>query len=226
MNPIRRDPGCWMEENVFSAVECDLLIGHLAEVSRKKKGRAGARHLMVDPVVSTFARDSRLLKVASVALGPKAIPFRATLFEKTNAANWFVMWHQDTALPLELKFDAEGWGPWSRKEGIDYAHAPTWALDQVLALRVSLDASTEDNGPLCVIPDSHSLGVMKDEEIFAYVRNHESKPCLTGKGGVVAMRPLTIHSSAKARSDAPRRVLHIEYASRLDISPHIRLAIT
>jgi hypothetical protein len=217
-----KDPGCWVEESIFSETECEGLIAHL---NPRKKGRAGARHLMSDPVVAKFARDERLLKIARASLGQGAVPFRATLFEKTNAANWFVMWHQDTALPLEKKFEAEGWGPWSLKEGIHYAHAPTWALDKVLALRTSLDASTEDNGPLCVISGSHTLGVMKDEEIFAYVREHELKECLVGQGGVLAMKPLTIHSSAKARSDAPRRVLHIEYATSLDLSPNIRLTI-
>jgi hypothetical protein len=39
------------------------------------------------------------------------------------------------------------------------------------------------------------------------------------------MRPLLIHSSGKARTDAPRRVLHIEYADSLDLAPGIRLAV-
>jgi hypothetical protein len=39
------------------------------------------------------------------------------------------------------------------------------------------------------------------------------------------MRPLLIHASSKAETDAPRRVLHIEYAHSLDLKPGIRLAV-
>jgi Phytanoyl-CoA dioxygenase (PhyH) len=36
-----------------------------------------------------------------------------------------------------------------------YAHAPTNALNQVVALRVSFDDSTVENGPLRVLPPTH-----------------------------------------------------------------------
>jgi hypothetical protein len=38
------------------------------------------------------------------------------------------------------------------------------------------------------------------------------------------MRPLTVHASSKATSGALRRVLHIEYASALDLGADIQLA--
>jgi len=39
------------------------------------------------------------------------------------------------------------------------------------------------------------------------------------------MRPLLIHSSPRAISSDPRRVLHIEYADSLELAPGIRLAM-
>jgi hypothetical protein len=36
---------------------------------------------------------------------------------------------------------------------------------------------------------------------------------------------LLVHSSSKARSDSPRRVLHIEYADALVLAPGIQLAV-
>ena len=45
------------------------------------------------------------------------------------------------------------------------------------------------------------------------------------RGGVLAMRPLLVHSSSKARANEPRRVLHLEYADALDLWPGLRLAI-
>lgn len=152
-------------------------------------------------------------------------PNRATLFEKSGKANWLVVWHQDTALPLRARFDAPGWGPWSEKAGVAYAHAPASALCRVVALRVHLDASTTDNGPLRVVPHSHVLGILTDEELGSVVKKHGFVECLVQKGGILTMSPLIIHSSSKARIDALRRVLHIEYADSRSLGQGIELAI-
>jgi hypothetical protein len=218
------DSGYWVEEGVLSAGECDLLLNALSSYP-VGRGRAGARHLMAHPAVAALTLDDRLLALARRDLGPGARPYRATLFAKSGRANWLVVWHQDTALPLAASFEQQGWGPWSRKAGITYAHAPTWALSRILALRVHLDASTSENGPLRVLPGSHAAGVLTDEEVFARAAQHKPVECLVGRGGVLALRPLLIHSSSKARLDAPRRVLHIEYADALELAPGIRLAV-
>jgi ectoine hydroxylase-related dioxygenase (phytanoyl-CoA dioxygenase family) len=217
-------PGYWIKENVLSADECDYLLGALA-IHLTTRGRAGARHLMSQPAVAALASDKRLLEIARGALGRKAVPFRATLFQKAVNAKWLVVWHQDKALPLEPFSNAPGWGPWSLKAGITYAHAPTSALSRILALRVHLDASTRDNGPLRIVPESHCKGVMSEEEVLAFAGMRQHVECLVGRGGVLAMRPLLIHSSSKGLSDEPRRVLHIEYANSLALEPGVRLAI-
>ncbi|MCI0652838.1 MAG: phytanoyl-CoA dioxygenase family protein [Planctomycetes bacterium] len=224
ITPSSFNSGFAIEEGVLTDSECDRVLKALAD-PETKRGRAGARHLMGHEVVRAIAEDRRLLRLVQRVLGAGAVPYRATLFEKSGRANWLVVWHQDTALPLAAKFDAPDWGPWSCKAGILYAHAPAWALSRVLALRVSLDASTSDNGPLRVLPGSHQAGLLSDEEVFAVARAQKPRECLVGRGGVLAMRPLLIHASAKARCDAPRRVLHIEYAESLDLAPGIRLAI-
>jgi len=218
-------PGYWIEENVLRADECDGLITALS-ICTTKRGRAGARHLMSQPAVAALAADQRLLEIASRALSAEAVAYRATLFEKSVHAKWLVVWHQDKALPLEPVFDAPGWGPWSRKAGIAYAHAPAEALLRIIALRVHLDASTSCNGPLRIVPESHRMGVMSEEEVLAFAETRHHVDCLVGRGGVLAMRPLVIHSSSRALSEAPRRVLHIEYAAEsLQLAPGIRLAV-
>src|SRR6266566_1653667 len=143
--------GYSIEHSIFSDVECDSLISAIGEPPILRS-RAGVRHLMSNAVVSGLARDRRLLAIAEKELGKPAIPFRATLFDKSWQANWLVAWHQDTALPLASRFDSPGWGPWSEKGGIVYSHAPEWALSRILALRVYLDRSTNENGPLRVVP--------------------------------------------------------------------------
>ena len=222
--PRNAGPGYWITENVLSADECNDLVAALSIYSTKV-GRAGARHLMSHPEVAALAMDQRLRGIASDALGVEAVPYRATLFAKSVQAKWFVVWHQDKTLPLESIFDAPGWGPWSRKAGIAYANAPTEALSRIIALRVHLDASTSDNGPLRIVSGSHSMGVMSEEEVLAFATGRHYVDCLVSQGGVLAMRPLLMHSSPRALNKEPRRVIHIEYAESLQLAPGIRLAI-
>jgi ectoine hydroxylase-related dioxygenase (phytanoyl-CoA dioxygenase family) len=207
---------------VLTEAECDRLIAELQETTRS---RAGARHLMSNRAVRAIANDDRLVSIARPALGGRAVPFRATLFEKSGAKNWLIAWHQDTALPLRARFDAPGWGPWSEKHGVLYAHAPAWALQRVVALRVHLDASTPENGPLRVVPESHQAGVLNDCEVLDIAKSRTEVECPVPRGGVLAMRPLLIHSSSKCSSDKPRRVLHIEYADCLEFAPGLDLAV-
>jgi ectoine hydroxylase-related dioxygenase (phytanoyl-CoA dioxygenase family) len=190
-----------------------------------KRSRAGVRHALGIEGVAEIAKDPRLMEIVRPALGSSAVPFHATLFEKTPDANWLVVWHQDTALPLERRNERAGWGPWSIKEGVTYAHAPATALSNVLALRLHLDHSTETNGPLRVLPGTHSLGVLTDDAIHELSHQIAPVDCLAGAGGIVAMRPLIVHASSKSLNDAPRRVLHIEYASSLEIEQDMKIAI-
>lgn len=226
MTAIPQTPGSgfFIDEDVFSTSECAQLLDRLP-LAGSDRGRAGARHLMSHPDVSRVASDPRMLRIARSALGADALPYRATLFDKSGAANWSVVWHQDTALPLQSQFDLHGWGPWSQKAGITYAHAPTWALSQIVALRLHLDASTAENGPLRILRGTHAFGVMSDADVFAMARSRPHVDCIVGRGGVMAMSPLLVHSSVKARSHSPRRVLHIEYANSLVLAPGIELAV-
>ncbi len=219
-----RDNGYFILDEVLSTDECDLLVESISR-THDNRGRAGIRHLMKIPEVKSVASNDRLLRIAKLFLGSSAIPYRATLFEKSGHANWLVAWHQDTALPLENRVDSPDWGPWSEKEGFIYAHAPDWALSRVVALRIHLDASNELNGPLRVVPGTHSLGVLSDDDVSRHARSHSPVECVSPLGGVVAMRPLLIHASSKARVNSPRRVLHIEYVDSLDLSEGVRLAI-
>ena len=139
--------------------------------------------------------------------------------------NWLVVWHQDTALPLRERRDVSGWGPWSVKAGITYAHAPAAALARVVALRLHIDDSGRDNGPLRVLPETHTRGVMSDADVAELARDIEAVDCVCPAGGVVAMRPLLVHASSKAEADQRRRVLHIEYADSLDMGAGLDLAI-
>jgi hypothetical protein len=217
------DAGYDVFDRVFPGLELapvvDALEGHLAT-----RSRAGARHVLAVPDVRTLATDARLTDRAARFVGP-ARPFRATLFDKSASANWLVAWHQDTALPMQRQVDADGWGPWSTKGGVLHALAPASALGQVVALRVSLDPSTDANGPLRVLPGTHADGLLDAAAIDRLAGQVPPVTCTVGAGGVVAMRPLVLHASSKSTSDARRRVLHIEYAATTRFGPGLELAV-
>jgi len=163
--------------------------------------------------------------IARETLGGEAFPFGAMLFDKSPAANWLVVWHQDRALPLQARREATGWGPWSVKDGVIYAHAPESALSQVSALRIHLDDLTAGNGPLRVLPRTHTLGVLTDEALHILSAQVAAVDCVAPQGGVLAMRPLIVHASSKSLVENPRRVLHLEYAASPIIADGFELAI-
>lgn len=210
-------PGLIPAETIHSVADV------MAECRTRRKG-AGARNVLRIPLVRSLAGNTSLLGVAQRVLGESAVPFRATLFDKSVGSNWLVVWHQDTAVPLREKQDLPGWGPWSVKEGVICARAPAQILEQVLAIRVHLDDSTESNGPLRVLPGTHIMGVLKDNQIDQLSSSIPAVECHVGKGGILLMRPLLLHSSSKVKGGPPRRVLHIEYASSLLYEDGLELA--
>lgn len=216
-------PGYSLHPDVFGAGEMDAVGGALDEAALSRT-RAGARHVLGVPAVQTIATDARLMALARAYVGDTAIPFRATLFDKSPTSNWLIAWHQDLALPMAGHTDDPAWGPWTTKAGVRYAIAPASALERVVALRVHLDDSTPANGPLRVLPGTHNRGVLEDAEVLRLADAISPVECVCRAGGVVAMRPLTVHASSKVLDRQPRRVLHIEYAPSLDLGPNIRLA--
>ena len=208
---------------VARAAARDAIASVLTELADDAgRTRAGARGVLARPSVRALA-DALAEIVGSVLDGP-AFPYRATLFDKSARANWLVAWHQDTALPVLARVDAPGWGPWTTKAGVLHAIAPAEALGRVIALRIHLDDSTADNGPLRVIPRSHLDGVLPDAEIERRVASGTVVTCLAERGDVLLMRPLLLHASSKAATGAPRRVLHVEYATDRALPGGIRLA--
>ena len=124
-----------------------------------------------------------------------------------------------------MKKESEGWGPWSLKDGVTYAHAPAIPLEQVLAVHLHLDDLNLGNGPLRILPGTHKAGVLTDQEIQSFWEQMKPIDCPVSLGGVLLMRPLAVHASSKSASTQPRRVLHIEDATQRKILPRKILAI-
>lgn len=213
----------------FLTVPCVLQPSEVAtlsaEVASLRRGRAGLRHVLTNDTVRRLAYDARLVTLASDLLGGSARPFKGTLFDKSPTTNWLVTWHQDLAVPVRARVEAAGWGPWTTKGGRVYALAPAEVLAGVVALRVHLDDNNSDNGPLKVLPDTHRLGRLAEARIAELAQSTPAVECLVPAGGIVALRPLTVHASSKSTSAVPRRVLHLEYATSVAFGSGIELAV-
>jgi len=141
-------------------------------------------------------------------------PLQCTLFSKSDGSTWSVTPHQDLSISVHERRDVPGWSGWSRKEGAWFVQPPVAVLEQMVAVRLQLDDNAADTGPLEVVPGTHVSGRLSNDAIRAAAASGKV-PCVVERGGVVVLRPLLIHSSAKGRSVGSRRVLHFLYGPPL-----------
>lgn len=175
---------------VLSDSACERITESMPDVDR---GRGGVRDLLEHPTVAAMVRDRRFIAAIE---SPGLIAVKATLFDKTVAANWRVQWHQDRVMKI----------------GERRIEPPVDVLEQMLAVRVHLDESGPDNGPLRVIPGSHRRGKLSDEEIATLSATGPIALLTIPRGALLLMRPLLVHASSPALAPGHRRVLHIDFA--------------
>ena len=176
-----------------------------------KKAPAGMRDaLRLSPAFSQTELQLRAL--AKFILDGEAFPVRSILFDKTPETNWDVVWHQDITIAVEQKIDTADFGPWSTKAGVPHVQPPASILDRMVTLRLHLDDCDQTNGPLLVLPQSHSHGFIDVRTLDTTDCDANSIACTVAAGDLVIMRPLTLHASRKSIKPNHRRVLHIEYA--------------
>lgn len=116
-------------------------------------------------------------------------------------------------IAVKTKVDVRGYNAWSNKLGVPHAMPPPDVLSRMVALRINIDSSQRDNGPLLVLPGTHRWGVLAPECVRDLAASIPPVPCLTAAGGAVVMSPLLLHSSVKSTSQLHRRVLHMEFAN-------------
>ncbi len=175
--------------------------------------RGGIRRIdQVLPQAGNLARSPQLISVAQRYLRGRPELVRAIYFDKSPENNWFVTWHQDRTVAVSERFEGEGWGPWSVKAGAWHVQPPLTVLDEMVTIRLHLDAATTANGCLKVLPGSHRLGLLAAEPALDNVDPARVVYCQSPAGGAVIMRPHILHASDKSATAQPRRILHFEYS--------------
>lgn len=198
-------------ENLKLAIEQAL---PKADSASRNSSVYGARNLLRDSsIVRDLACSIPLRSIVTPGLSQKAFSVRCLFFDKTPDANWPVAWHQDLTITVRDRKEAVGFGPWTIKAGLPHVQPPKRILQKMLTVRIHLDDCGEDNGPLQVIPGSHKAGILSSDQIQRRVARKTSVNCLVPAGGALVMKPLLLHSSARALNPSHRRVIHLEYAS-------------
>jgi ectoine hydroxylase-related dioxygenase (phytanoyl-CoA dioxygenase family) len=193
---------------VVDAIKAEVSVDH--EILR----RTGIRNLEKKfRSIARVAADQSVLSIGRSLLGRPHRLVRALFFDKTPERNWFVAWHQDRTVTLDRRVEMAGWGSWTRKDGVHHAQPPRTVLDQMVTIRLALDKADEEGGCLKVIPGSHRLGILTQNEIDRAVAASTPRACVVEAGDAVVMHPLVLHSSRKSQRSSHRRVVHLEYSS-------------
>lgn len=202
------DDGFALIPGVLSADEVRSVITTLGSIST-----AGRRGILAEPQIGKLARSEQILALLRPHLSREPLPVRAIYFDKSPDANWLVAWHQDLTITVREHIEAEGFGPWSVKDGVSHVQPPVSLLEKMLTIRIHLDDADESNGALRVLPGSHRRGRLSSDEIQRIRAGGKEVLCAAMAGDALLMKPLLLHASSRSTSHRHRRILHIEYAA-------------
>jgi ectoine hydroxylase-related dioxygenase (phytanoyl-CoA dioxygenase family) len=201
-----------LEEAGFTQIPGALATGRCAELATAidggSAGRAGARNLLDVPLCQKLAVTFKAHAQVGPLLPDGAVAVQCTLFDKSPERNWLVALHQDFSIPVRERVSHPECTGWSEKEGVLYVQPPVAVLELLVAVRAHLDDCGPASGPLRVVPGSHRHGRLSAEAARALRAQRGDVECVARRGDVLVLRPLLLHSSSKAHSTAPRRILH------------------
>lgn len=206
------DDGFALIPDALDNSQVDALTEILAPL--QTPGAAGTRNLLEHPAVCDWVGSPQIRALVEPTLGSNAFVARAILFDKTPQSNWKVPWHQDLSIAVQRQIEVAGFGPWSNKAGVPHVQPPTEVLEQMVTLRLHLDACGEENGALRVLAGTHLSGKLSASQIAAERKCVAETVCVLPRGGALLLRPLILHASSPAVSPAHRRVLHLEWAAQ------------
>lgn len=191
--------------SMISPEEISVVLKELCAVVTSS---AGTRNLLHYPWCQSLALRLKTHPQVSQALPENAMAVQCTYFDKNGENNWLVALHQDLSVPVRERVEHAELSGWSEKEGHIFVQPPVELLEQMLAVRVHLDSSEKANGPLRVVPGSHTLGRLTGARAREHRETNGEVTCLVDAGGALLMKPLLLHASSKMQIARPRRVLH------------------
>ena len=169
---IEKD-GYFVTGPVISDAECDyysVLVDKLDGNSRALLNETWCRVLS----------ENLLCKLASIIPEVRCYcSVQCTLFRKNINNNWLVALHQDKSLPYDSQYDQDYYKKTRVKDGLRLFQPPEDILKKVLAIRLSLDANHENNGPLRILAGTHNMEILDPDAIDVERANaHEIAPII------------------------------------------------
>lgn len=173
------------------------------------RGKPGARLPLDDALRAALAPIDQLIAQDA----PGMAPVRVLAFDKSDATNWSLPWHQDRVIAVASRADLQEFHNWSRKQGIWHCEPPTNFLTDMLFVRVHLDDADESAGAMEIAMGSHAAGLVPADRAETVAGDYPAHLCTARRGDVLILPMLTLHRSRAAERPATRRVLRVDYAA-------------
>ena len=201
------------DEEIESITHVIQNIDTSKETFRKSEDLFAIRQFLKEvPEVTKLIFNDRIKEIINEIFGGEYFVVKSIYFDKPEKSNWYVAYHQDLTISVDKKLEIPDYGPWTTKQNQFAVQPPLDILENIYTIRIHLDDTDENNGALKVIPKSHSKGIYRPETINWEVETEEI--CKVAKGGIMIMKPLTLHGSNRTTNGKKRRVIHIEFSDR------------
>jgi ectoine hydroxylase-related dioxygenase (phytanoyl-CoA dioxygenase family) len=227
-------------ENIYSEKEIEAILNVIDTESkdnwrfRKNKDLFAIRCFLKEiPTLNALIFNENLRQIIH-NLNPKYRVVKSIYFDKPPRNNWDVNWHQDLTISVSNKdkiaqniecieipkaFGTEGYKNWLPKDDYYSVQPTSDILEDIVTIRIHLDDCNVQNGALRVLPKSHLH--IHDYALLDKTFDKEEVICEVKKGGILMMKPLIFHSSKRTENAASRRVIHIEFSSKVLPKPLI-----
>ncbi|MDY3520681.1 phytanoyl-CoA dioxygenase family protein [Riemerella anatipestifer] len=204
--------GIYDENEIKKISDCIESVDKNKATFRKSKDLFAIRQFLKEvPETKEMIFNSKLNSIIKNVFGSDYFVVKSIYFDKPENSNWFVSYHQDLTISVGQKIEIENFGPWTTKQNQYAVQPPTDILENIYTIRIHLDETDENNGALKVIPNSHSKGILRPENIDWNTTTETI--CNVKQGGIMIMKPLILHGSNRTTNHKKRRVIHIEFSS-------------
>ncbi|MFN3378523.1 MAG: phytanoyl-CoA dioxygenase family protein [Runella zeae] len=222
------DNGFAVIDHVYSPEEVQsiLTIINQADMSnetfRKTNDLFAIRQFLKEvPQTIDLIFNDKLKTAIRHILGDDFFVVKSIYFDKPATSNWYVSYHQDLTISADKKLELDNFGPWTKKQNQFAVQPPINILENITTIRIHLDNTDENNGALKVIPKSHLKKIYRPETINWNIETENI--CCVKQGGIMLMKPLTLHSSSRTTNNKKRRVIHLEFAN-IELPKELRWA--
>ncbi|EDM44718.1 hypothetical protein SCB49_14140 [unidentified eubacterium SCB49] len=211
-------PNFYSETEIENILDCIDNTEQNGEAFLKTKDLFAIRQLLINiPELEPLVFNSKLLSLISNLFKNNCYLTKGIYFDKTSQSNWFVPYHQDLSISVDQKIELDNYNNWTFKKGQYGVQPPLKILQDTITIRIHLDTTTKENGAIKVIPKSHTKGIIRTNSEDWCTQNEHI--CEVPKGGVMLMKPLTLHASNRTTNGEKRRVIHLEFNKHLLNAP-------